>query len=185
EREVGIRAAMGAGRWRLIRQLMVESLVLAAVGTALAIVFAWWGIGVIKNSMPAGVLRISAIALDFSVLAAAATVSLLTGLLFGVVPAVQLSRPDLTNALKEGARGASTGRARNRLRSALVVVEVALAVVLLVGAALFIGSFRVLMHIDPGFRPDHVLTLALQPRIDDSVANIPPPNHSAHYVDIV
>jgi putative ABC transport system permease protein len=102
-------------------------------------------------------------------------------MLFGIVPAVQLSRPDLTNALKDGARGASAGQAQRRLRSALVVVEVALAVVLLVGAALFIGSFRVLMRIDPGFRPDHVLTASVMPRIGDG----PPPNFAAETASIV
>ncbi|MFI5177143.1 MAG: ABC transporter permease [Vicinamibacterales bacterium] len=185
EREVGIRAALGASRWQLMRQLMIESLVLAAIGTALALVLAWWGIGVIKSAIPDGVPRVSAIAIDLRVLAAAAALSLVTGTLFGLVPALQLSRPDLTHALKEGARGASTGRARRRLRSALVVVEVALAVVLLVGAALFIGSFRTLMHIDPGFQPDHVLTASVQPRFDFNASNGQPPNFSLQLGQIV
>ncbi len=168
EREVGIRAALGAGRWQLMRQLMTENLVLAVLGTVLALVLAWWGVSVIKTAIPDGVPRVSKIAIDLRVLGAAALIALVTGTLFGIVPAFQLSRPDLTHALKEGARGASTGRGRRRLRSALVVVEVALAVVLLVGAALFIGSFRTLMHIDPGFNPDHVLTASVQPRIGQS-----------------
>jgi putative ABC transport system permease protein len=166
EREVGIRAAMGAGRWRLIRQLMVESLVLSLVGSALAILLAWWAVSVLKTSMPEGVPRITHIAVDMRVLAAATGLSLLTGLLFGIFPAMQLSRPDLTNALKDGARGASTGGARQRMRSALVVAEVALAVILLVGAALFIGSFRTLMKINPGFDPENVLTVGVQPRLE-------------------
>ena len=166
EREVGIRAAMGAGRWRLIRQLMVESLVLSLVGSALAILLAWWAVSVLKTSMPEGVPRITHIAVDMRVLAAATGLSLLTGLLFGIFPALQLSRPDLTNALKDGARGASTGGARQRMRSALVVAEVALAVILLVGAALFIGSFRTLMKINPGFDPENVLTVGVQPRLE-------------------
>ena len=141
------------------------------LGTVLALVLAWWGVGVIKTAIPDGVPRVSKIAIDLRVLGAAALIALVTGTLFGIVPAFQLSRPDLTNALKEGARGASTGRGRRRLRSALVVAEVALAVVLLVGAALFIGSFRTLMHIDPGFNPDHVLTASLQPRFDQRAAN--------------
>ena len=98
--------------------------------------------------MPDGVPRVAAIAVDLRVLAAAATLALVTGILFGIFPALQLSKPDLTAALKEGARGASSGGARQRMRSALVVAEVALAVVLLVGAALFIGSFMSLMRID-------------------------------------
>jgi putative ABC transport system permease protein len=157
EREVGIRAALGAGRWRLVRQLMVESLVLSVVGTVLATVLAWWAVQVLKGSMPEGVPRVTAIAVDLRVLLAAAGLSLGTGLLFGILPALQLSKPDLANALKDGGRG-SVGAGRQRLRSILVVVEVAFAVVLLVGAALFIGSFVALMRIQPGFDPANVLT---------------------------
>ena len=174
EREVGVRAAMGAGRWRLLRQLMIESLVLSTMGMVLAVVLAWWLVGVLKNAMPDGVPRIAAIALDLRVLGAAAALSLITGLIFGIVPALQLSRPDLTRALKDGARGASSGGASQRIRSGLVVVEVALAVVLLVGAALFIGSFRTLMQIDPGFEPDNVITLAVVPRLEAATPNAAP-----------
>ena len=168
EREVGIRAAMGAGRWRLMRQLMVESLVLSLAGAVLAVLLAWWGIEVLRNAMPEGVPRISTIALDLRVLGVAVGMSLLTGLLFGIFPALQLSRPDLTSALKDGARGASSGGARQRMRSALVVAEVALAVILLVGAALFIGSFRTLMKIDPGFEPSNLITAGVYPRLERS-----------------
>jgi len=171
EREVGIRAALGASRWALVRQLLVESLVLSAAGTVLALLLSWWAVGVLKQAIPDGVPRVSAIAIDLRVLGLAATLALATGMLFGIVPALQLSRPDLTHALRDGARGASAGRSSQRLRSALVVVEVALAVILLVGAALFIGSFRTLMHIDPGFRPDHVLTASVQPRIQPPSGN--------------
>jgi putative ABC transport system permease protein len=115
--------------------------------------------------MPPGVARVTTIALDMRVLAAAAGLSLLTGVLFGIVPALQLSRPALSEALKEGGR-TSAGGARQRLRSALVVGEVALALVLLVGAALFVGSFVSLMRIDPGFNPDNVLTAMIAPRFD-------------------
>jgi putative ABC transport system permease protein len=128
---------------------------------------------------------VSAIAIDFRVLFAAALLALVTGTLFGIVPALQLSRPDVTQALKEGGRGAGTGRARRRLRSALVVMEVALAVVLLVGAALFIGSFRTLMHIDPGFAPDHVLTASVQPRLGGQATGGPPPSASPQFRQIM
>ncbi len=185
EREVGIRAALGAGRWRLIRGLLVESLLLSVVGTVLALLAAWWGVNVLRTAMPDGVPRLSTIAVDLRVLGVAALVSLVTGVLFGIVPALQLSRPNLTNALKEGARGASSGVAQQRMRSALVVAEVALAVVLLVGAALFIGSFRTLMKIDPGFNPDHVLTASLQPRVDRSVAGAAFPDFAPQLEDIV
>ena len=165
ERDVAVRAALGATPWRLARQLLVESLVLSAVGTACAIVVAWWAVQVLRTSMPEGVPRVTAIALDLRVLGAAAGLSLLTGLLFGIVPALQLSTPNLSNALKDGARtGAAAGR--QRLRSALVVAEVALAVVLLVAAALFIGSFVALLRINPGFDPNRVLMAQVSPRVE-------------------
>jgi putative ABC transport system permease protein len=185
EREVGIRAAMGAGRWHLVRQLMVESLVLSALGTALGVALAWWGVGVLRAAIPDGVPRVSAIGVDVRVLSAAVFLSAITGLLFGIVPALQLSRPDLTRSLKEGTRGTSAGRSRRYLRNLLVVSEVAIAVILLVGAALFIGSFRTLMKIDPGFDPERVLTTSLQPRWDRSVANAAPPDHAREFGDIV
>ncbi len=181
EREVGIRAALGAARWRLVRQLMVESLVLSIAGTLLATVLAWWAVQVLKSSMPEGVPRITEISIDLRVLAAAAGLSLVTGILFGIVPALQLSKPNLANALKEGARG-SVGSGRQRLRSALVVAEVALAVVLLVGAALFIGSFITLMRIDPGFNPEGVLTVQVSPRFEPGK---PPGDSSPAFIDIV
>ena len=164
EREVGIRAALGAGRWRLVRQLMVESLTLSVIGTVLSIAVAWWAVELLRTSMPDGVPRVSAIAIDLRVLAAAAGLAIVTGLLFGVVPALQSSKPDLTTALKDGARG-TVGAGRRLFRSALVVAEVALAVVLLVGAALFIGSFVSLMRIDPGFDTSNVLTAQITPRM--------------------
>ena len=185
EREVGIRAALGAGRWRLVRQLIVESLVLSVLGTVLAVVLAWWGVGVLRSAIPEGVPRVSAIAVDLRMLGAAALLSVITGLLFGTVPALQLSRPDLTRSLKEGTRGTSAGRSRRYLRNLLVVSEVAIAVILLVGAALFIGSFRTLMKIDPGFDPERVLTASLQPRWDRSVANAASPDYAREYAEVV
>ncbi|MGH9372711.1 MAG: ABC transporter permease, partial [Vicinamibacterales bacterium] len=164
QREVAVRAALGAGRWRLIRQLMVESFVLSAAGTVLATLFAWWAVQILRNSMPESVPRVAAIAVDLRVLAAAAALSLLTGLLFGILPALQSSKPDLGSSLKDGARGDSTARGSQRMRSALVVAEVALAMVLIVGAALFIGSFVTLMRIDPGFGSERVLTAQISPR---------------------
>lgn len=174
EREIGIRAALGAGRWRLMRQLMVESLVLSTLGTVLALLLAWWAVGILRTSIPDAVPRVAAIALDLRVVGAAALLSLITGLLFGLAPALQLSRPDLTHALKEGGRGASTGGTRQWLRGTLVVMEVALAVVLLVGAALFIGSFRALVGIDPGFNPDQVLTVSVVPPLTGAPGAEPP-----------
>jgi putative ABC transport system permease protein len=181
EREVGVRAALGASRWRLIRQLLVENIVLAGLGTAVAVMLAWWGVQVLKSAMPDGVARVSAIAVDLRVLAVAAAAALATGLLTGIVPALQLSRPDLTHALKDGARG-TVGAARHRFRNVLVVAEVALAVVLLVGAALFIGSFVTLMRIDPGFDTTGVLTAQVFPRFEPGQ---PPGDHRAQFQEIV
>ena len=162
-REIAVRAALGASRWRLVRQLMIESLVLSITGTLLSVVLAWWAVELMKNAMPDGVPRVAAIALNLRVLAAAAGASIVTGVLFGIVPALQTSRPDLTKALKDDSRG-SVGAGRRRFRGALVVAEVALAVVLLVGAGLFIGSFVTIMRIDPGFDPTHVLIAQILPK---------------------
>jgi putative ABC transport system permease protein len=181
EREMGIRAALGAGRLRLIRQLMVESIVLSTAGTVLAAILAWWAVRILRTSMPEGVPRVTEIALDLRVLAAAAGLSLLTGLLFGIVPALQLSKPDLSNALKDGARG-TAGAGRQRMRALLVVAEVALAVILLVGASLFIGSFIALMRIDPGFNPERVLTVQISPRWEPGS---PPPDSGPAFGRIV
>ena len=164
EREMAVRAALGAGRSRLIRQLLVESLVLSTAGTIAATLVAWWAVQILRTAMPEGVPRVASITVDLRVLAAAAVLSLLTALLFGVAPAVQLTRPALTTTLKDYSPGSGIGRGRQRLRSGLVVAEVALAVVLLVGASLFIGSFVALLRIDPGFDPDRVLVVQIQPR---------------------
>jgi predicted permease len=185
EREVGIRAALGAGRARLVRSLLVESVVLTSIGAALAVIAAFWGVSVLKAAMPDTVPRLATIAVDLRVLGAAAGLALITGMLAGIVPALQTSKPNLTNALKEGARGAGTGRARQTMRNALVVAEVALSVVLLVAAGLFIGSFRSLMKIEPGFDPDNVLTAAIQPRLEGNISSGPQlRNYSAAVTDI-
>ena len=181
EREVGIRAALGASRWRLVRQLMLESLMLSIAGTVCAVVVASWGVHLLKDSLPDNLPRVSLIAVNLRVLTAAAAAAIVTGLLFGIVPALQLSRPDLSTALKDGARG-TAGSGRRRLRSALVVVEVALAVVLLVGAALFIGSFVSVMKIDTGFDATNVLTAQVSPRIESRDA---PRNRALELADLV
>lgn len=181
EREVGVRAALGAGRGRLVRQLLVENVVLSLAGTALAVLLASWFVQVLKVSMPDGVARVSAIALDMRVLVVAALSAIVTGVSFGIAPALHLSKPDLVHALKEGARG-TVGAARQRVRGVLVVAEVALAVVLLVGAALFIGSFVTLMRIEPGFDTSNVLTAQVFPRFDP---NQPPADNTAKFQEIV
>jgi predicted permease len=180
-REIGVRAALGAGRGRLVRQLLIENVVLASVGTLVAVVLARRGVQMLKASMPEGVARVSAIAVDLRVLAVAAVAAILTGLIFGILPALQLSRIELTHALKDGARG-TTGASHHRLRSALIVAEVALAVVLVVGAALFIGSFVTLMRIAPGFDTSRVLTTQVLPRFEPGK---PPPDNRARFQELV
>jgi putative ABC transport system permease protein len=168
QREIGIRAALGAGRGRLVRQMLAESLLLSAAGTLLAVLAASWGVQALRAVIPPGVPRVATIAIDVRVLAAAACLALLTGLLAGIVPAVHASRVDLTTALKSGFSGmAGSGR---RLRQLFVVAEVALAVVLVAGAALFIGSFMGVLRIDPGFVADDVLTAQVSPRVEDRIA---------------
>lgn len=181
EREIGLRAALGAGRRRLIRQLLVENVILAGVGTALALLLAWWAVQVLKGAMPDGVARVSDIRVDLRVLSVAAIAAIGTGLAFGILPALQLSKPDLALALKDGARG-TVGAARHRLRNLLIVAEVALAVVLMVGAALFIGSFVALMRIEPGFDTSRVLTAQVYPRFEPGE---PPSDYRAHFQELV
>jgi putative ABC transport system permease protein len=164
-REMGIRAALGASRWRLARQSMVESVLLSTIATACAVVVGWWAADLLKQAMPPSVPRVASIALNLRVLAASALLALVTGLSFGAAPALLLSKPDLTRSLRDGAHG-TVSRRRQRLRSTLVVVEIALAVVLLIGAALFIGSFASLMRVDPGFKPHDVLTAQIAPRVE-------------------
>ena len=181
ERDLAVRAALGASRWRLVRQLLIESLMLSGTGAAFGVVFAWWAIDVLRAAMPDGVPRVTTIALDVRVLATAVAMSVATGLLCGIGPALQATRPDLLSAMRDTGRSGSSPL-RQRLRNALVVAEVSLAVALLVGAALFIGSFVALMRIDPGFDMTHVLTAQISPRLASVSA---PADRTASLSDIV
>ena len=156
-REMSVRVALGANRARIIRQLLTESLLLALIGAALGILIAHWGTSFIANQLPAGIPRLAEASVDVRVLGFTLGVSLLTGLLFGLAPALQASRLNLTEALKEGDRGSAGGR--QRLRSLLVVSEVALTLTLLVGAGLLIQSFRRVLQVDPGFDSRNLLTM--------------------------
>jgi putative ABC transport system permease protein len=160
-REMGIRAALGAGPWRLVRGLIVEGLMLSLGGAAIGVALAAAGVTVLRAWLPAGLRRVATIGLDLRVLAVAIGASVVTGVMFGVVPALQSARPDLTGALKDGGRSATAGGRAQLVRSVLVVAEVALAVILLVGAGLFTGSFVRLMRVDPGFDYHNVLALSV------------------------
>ncbi len=156
-KEMTVRVALGADRWRIIRQLLTESVLLAALGAALGILLALWGTSLIASQLPDGIPRLHETQVDTPVLVFTLAVSLLTGLLSGLAPALQSSRPNLTEGLKGGDRGSS--ERRQRLRSVLVVCEVALTLALLVGAGLLIQSFRRVLQVDPGFNAQNLLTM--------------------------
>jgi putative ABC transport system permease protein len=164
-KEIAIRTALGASRMRVIRQLLTESLLLSFMGGMIGLLLAFWGVDLLGAAIPADIPRITEIGLDLKVLAFTTGVALLTGVVFGLVPALQVSKPDLTESLKEGGRGSTEGLRRNRTRSLLVVIEVALSLVLLIGAGLLIKSFVYLLNVKPGFNPEHVVTanVALPP----------------------
>jgi predicted permease len=158
-REFAVRAALGASQARVIRQLLTESILLASVGGGLGLLLAAWGTRAALAVLPAALPRSEQIGLDGQVLIFTAMISLLAGVLFGLTPALKTSRPDLHQTLKQGGRGASG--TRHRAQGVFVVVEMALALVLLIGAGLTIRSLMQLWSVDPGFNPQGVLTLGI------------------------
>jgi putative ABC transport system permease protein len=164
QKELAIRMAVGGGRVRLIQQLLTESLVLAMAGGAVGLMLAMWSIAGLRGMLPAqfsALPGIDQLGLDGRVLAAAFVVSLITGLAFGVAPALAASDQRVGAAINEGARGSSSGAGGRRLRSALVVAELALSLMLLVGAGLLMASFWNLTDVPPGFRPNQLVTTRL------------------------
>jgi putative ABC transport system permease protein len=162
EKEFAIRAALGAGRWRLVRQLLVESLILAAGGAAFGALLAWGGLKSLVALMPQEIIPAEAsIRLNVTVLLFTLGVSMATALVFGLVPALQAARRDLNDPLRDSGKGVSGGFRHGRLRDAVVVLEVALSLTLLVGAGLLMRSFVALREVHLGLQPDHVLSARL------------------------
>jgi putative ABC transport system permease protein len=163
QKEIALRAALGASRWRIVRQLLTESFIVALFGGVIGMLLAEWGIDLLRAADPGEASRFAPgwdqLGLNLPVLGFTVLLSLLSGLIFGLAPAWQVSRPDLNSSLKEGGR--QTGSGSHRLRSSLVVVEVAMSLVLLIGAGLLVRSFLSLLKTNPGFNPDGVLTMNL------------------------
>jgi putative ABC transport system permease protein len=162
EKETAIRAALGASRGRVVRQMLTESLLLSVGGGAVGVLFAVWGLDLFVWLLPANTPRLSAIRIDATVLSFSLLLSLATGLLFGLVPALTAARPDLNGLLKEGGKASGGGAHLKRTLNVLVVAEIALACVLLIGAGLAANSFVRVQQVEPGFNVERVLTMRLQ-----------------------
>jgi putative ABC transport system permease protein len=161
QREIAIRMALGSSRLRVVRQLLTESVLLAIVGGGVGLLLAVWGIDALLALAPANLPRIKDVVIDTRALLFTLGITVLTGLVFGLAPALQASRPDLNETLKDAGRGATVGARRQRVRNSLVIAEVALALVLLVGGGLMIRSFYHLQQVSPGFNPQGVLVVGL------------------------
>ena len=161
QREISIRAALGASRGRVIRQLLTENVMLSLAGGTLGLLFAVWGMHALLALSPGNIPRLDSIGIDREVLFFTLGVSLITGLIFGLAPALTASKPNLNDTLKEGGRSAAEGAGGRRLRNGLAVAEIALSLVLLVGAGLLIRSFVLLQQVNPGFNPRHLLSVDL------------------------
>jgi putative ABC transport system permease protein len=162
QKEISIRIALGASRLRLIRQFLTESVLLAALGGVVGLLLSLWGVSLLKAFIPPTIAQAGEVSIDGRVLIFTLLISLLTGLVFGLAPALQASRFNLNETLKEGGRDSASGSRGNRIRDLLVIAEVAVSLILLIGAGLLINSFLRLRNVDPGFRTDKLLTMQVE-----------------------
>ena len=161
QKEIAVRAALGAGRTRVVRQFLTENLLLAGLGGALGLLLAFWGTRALVALSPASIPRVETVTLDGWVVLFLLAITVLTSIGFGLAPALQASAVNLSDTLKETGRGSSDGMQRNRLRSFLVASEFALALMLLIGAGLMVRSFFALQSVDPGFNPHNLLSMVV------------------------
>ena len=183
EREMAIRVALGAGLKRMLRQLLTESVVLSILGGIAGVLLAVGALDLLRVIGAQTVPRLHEVDLDLSVLAITFVIAVGTGILFGLVPALVSAKPELTEALKEGGRGATEGLHRNRLRNGLIVAETALALVLLIGAGLLVKSFVQLQNVSPGFNPHNVLTAEISLPVEKYPHGLPVANFYAEASD--
>ncbi|HMG32498.1 MAG TPA: ABC transporter permease [Blastocatellia bacterium] len=181
EREMAIRRALGASSGRIVAQILTESLVIALLGAVFGVLLALWGVESFLQLSPAGVPRLESVRVDTSVLTFAMVTAIATGILFGFAPALRARRSDLYGALREGSREGFDRLGSRRARNMLVIFEVAVAVLLVTGAGLMIKSFIRLIRVDPGFSPDHILTLD----IGASLSRYPGPDEQGRYFKTV
>jgi putative ABC transport system permease protein len=177
QKEIALRTALGASRWRIVRQMITESLLLAIVGGALGALIAVWGVQLLVSLSEGNIPRTANVRIDATVLGFTLLVSLLTGLLFGLAPAFRTMNVNLIDSLKDGVRGGGEGTLHNRTRSVLVVFESAVAVMLLIGAGLLVRSLIALQQVDPGFDANNVLTL----RVDLQRSKYNTPEKTANF----
>ncbi|MGB7285078.1 MAG: ABC transporter permease [Candidatus Acidiferrum sp.] len=161
QKEIAVRAALGANRWRLARQMITESTVLGLLAGLAAIVIGGWGMKLILSLAPAGLPRMQEVRIDWHVFLFALVLSLATAILIGITPAIEATRIDPLESIKEGGRSGGPPRGRRKLQSLLIVSQTALAVMLLIGAGLLMRSFSLLLKTDPGFRPQRVVTATI------------------------